>query len=316
MAGTVNISLQQQFDSQGLPLGGGKLYTFQSGTSTPQTAYKDIALTLAHQNPVELDASGRVPQMFFADGTIKLRLTSRDGGTVVFEADFMPVLGASSSGVGGSSVDATTVFATGDLKHRYQDGVISGWVRANGNTIGSATSGATERANADCQSLFQYLWTNDTSLTVSTGRGASAAADWAANKTIALPDMRGRTLAGMDTMGSTNASRIHTIAGSNILGQTGGNQLYSILKANLPAQTITGNILYAGTGNGLTNSFVPVGSVQVHRSRQRTWQLHAGRQSAPGSVVTARTSPTPMVATRMDILRPAEMCRAAIPAPS
>jgi hypothetical protein len=80
MAGTINLSLQQQFDSRGLPLGGGKLYCFQSGTSTPQSAFKDIGLTIAHQNPVELDASGRVPQMFFADGTVKLRLTNRDGG--------------------------------------------------------------------------------------------------------------------------------------------------------------------------------------------------------------------------------------------
>jgi hypothetical protein len=38
MVGTINLALQQQFDSQGLPLGGGKLYCFQSGTSTPQSA--------------------------------------------------------------------------------------------------------------------------------------------------------------------------------------------------------------------------------------------------------------------------------------
>ena len=66
----------------------------------------------------------------------------------------------------------------------------AGWVRCNGRTIGSASSGATERANADAEDLFLFLWTNfaDAQCAVSSGRGASAAADWAANKTIALPD--------------------------------------------------------------------------------------------------------------------------------
>jgi len=60
----------------------------------------------------------------------------------------------------------------------YGTGVRSGFVRANGRTIGSATSGATERANADAQALFEYLWNTDANLAVSTGRGASSNADW------------------------------------------------------------------------------------------------------------------------------------------
>jgi hypothetical protein len=212
---------------------------------------------------------------------------------------------------GGRSVDATTVFATGDLKHRYQDGVISGWVRANGNTIGSATSGATERANADCQSLFQYLWTNDTSLTVSTGRGASAAADWAANKTITLPDMRGRTLAGMDTMGSTNASRIHTILAATSWAGRRQSALQhrarptcrptrrpatssSTPPATEPLASPGRQRWFSGTGSGL---YTPAG---ISGLRDQ-WQRHE-RQCLHRR------------ATHMDILRPAEMCRAAIPA--
>src|SRR6185295_18945732 len=98
---------------------------------------------------------------------------------------------------------------------RYGIGSLNGFVRANGSTIGSAFSGAIERANADCQALFEYLWNADTSLLVSGGRGANSLADWNGNKTITLPDMRGRVLAGMDTMGNANASRIHTILVSN-----------------------------------------------------------------------------------------------------
>jgi hypothetical protein len=68
-------------------------------------------------------------------------------------------------------------------------------------TIGNASSSATGRANADTVDLFTLLWTNvtDTWAPVSTGRGGSAAADYAANKTIALPKTLGRALAGYGT---------------------------------------------------------------------------------------------------------------------
>lgn len=72
----------------------------------------------------------------------------------------------------------------------------SGWVRLNGGTIGGASSGATERANADTQALFELLWSEyaNTELAIqdSAGaasvRGASATADFTANKRIPLED--------------------------------------------------------------------------------------------------------------------------------
>lgn len=72
----------------------------------------------------------------------------------------------------------------------------SGWVRLNGGTIGGALSGATERANADTQALFELLWSEyaNTELAIqdSAGaasvRGASATADFTANKRLPLED--------------------------------------------------------------------------------------------------------------------------------
>jgi hypothetical protein len=249
-AGTISFSLSQQLDTAGNPLNGGKLYFFQAGTTTPQSAYADSALTIALANPITLDSAGRVPQFFLADGTIKIRLTNAAGVTQV-AADGVMVIGASSGSGSGSVVDATTVLAVGDLKARYGTGALSGFVRANGGTIGSATSGATERANSDCQELFEYLWTEDANLTVSTGRGATAAADWAANKTIALPDWRGRVLAGLDGMGSSAAGRIATNFGSNadVLGTAAGAETRTLLTANLPPYTP------AGTNTGGAASF-------------------------------------------------------------
>jgi microcystin-dependent protein len=49
---------QRYFDSNGDPLAGGKLYTYQSGTTTPQATYTDSGGLTANANPLILDSSG------------------------------------------------------------------------------------------------------------------------------------------------------------------------------------------------------------------------------------------------------------------
>ena len=74
----------------------------------------------------------------------------------------------------------------------------SGCVIPNGGTIGNASSGATTRANADTSDLFAFYWrlTNNTDYPIQdsagavTTRGASAAADFAANKRLPLPNIQ------------------------------------------------------------------------------------------------------------------------------
>ena len=46
------------FYPNGTPLLGGKLYTYEAGTSTPAAAYHDAAATMPHQNPIILDDRG------------------------------------------------------------------------------------------------------------------------------------------------------------------------------------------------------------------------------------------------------------------
>src|SRR5882762_6021031 len=157
-AGTISLSLTQQFGTDSKVLAGGKLYFVQAGTvATPQNAFQDSALTIPWPNPYTLDARGFVPQLFFADGNIKVRLTDKNG-VQIFTADNLLVVGPSGGGGGGGTVDPTTILSTGDFKSNYGTGVLSGFVRCNARTIGSATSGATERANADTQPLFVYFW--------------------------------------------------------------------------------------------------------------------------------------------------------------
>lgn len=243
-AGTIPFSLSQQLDERGKPLSGCKLFTIQAGTvSTPQNAFQDLDLTIPLPNPIECDAGGRLPQFFIDDGQIKVRLTDKNG-IVQIDADNVQVIGPSSGGGGGGGqVDPTTIAKTGDVKYRYSTATEAGWVRANGRTIGSASSGATERANSDTQALFIHLWNTNSGLAVSGGRGASAAADWSANKTIELPDARGRVLASLDNMGNSAAGRLSLTyfgASPTTLGAGGGSQSTTLAAGNLPPHTHSG----------------------------------------------------------------------------
>lgn len=86
----------------------------------------------------------------------------------------------------------------------------SGWLAMNDGTIGNALSGASNYANANAVTLFTLLWNNytDVHAPVSGGRGASAAADFAANKTITLTRVLGRAIIGGGGTGAGLTTRI------------------------------------------------------------------------------------------------------------
>jgi len=101
--------------------------------------------------------------------------------------------------VSGTSGD----FVTGDLKATFALSAPSGWLMLSNGTIGSGSSNATVLQDSSAEKLFELLWGQTDvfycriydSLGVITTKGASAAADWAANKALELPPFPGRAVA-------------------------------------------------------------------------------------------------------------------------
>ena len=63
---TVTLSIfggvgAQFFDGSGNPLTGGKIYSYQAGTTTPLATYTSSSGVSTHTNPIILDSAGRVP---------------------------------------------------------------------------------------------------------------------------------------------------------------------------------------------------------------------------------------------------------------
>lgn len=284
---------QRYFDSNGDPLAGGKIYTYQSGTTTPQATYTDSGGLTANANPLILDSAGYAtmwlnPELSYkfvlkdsndvtiwtTDGVIGL-LTSDSVGTASIQDEAVTTEKLEDDSVTADklrdsvSTDADRAVTTNHIRNEAitfekmatalvqlltPRGVVqsytgttapTGWLLCSGQTIGSATSGATSRANADTSDLYSHLWSAfaNTELIIqdssgsNTTRGASASADFAANKRLPLPDLRGRVVAGTDNMGGSTASRISAtyFLNATTLGAAGGDDGVVLSTSQMPA---------------------------------------------------------------------------------
>lgn len=185
-------------------------------------------------------------------------------------------------------VDTTTAtfFSTGDVKLTLKAVADAGWRMFDDGTIGNVSSGATF-ANVAALALYTLIWNNiaDTWAPVTGSRGANAAADWAAQKPIALPKVLGRALVAA---GSGSGLSVRP------LGATVGEEAHVLSIAELPVITPAGTVgfslasatqaVLAGAGGGLgwaggtnavtnlANTFTgtPFGSGTAHNNMQPT----------------------------------------------
>lgn len=244
-------SLVPWIDANGNPFAGAKLFMFDAETTTPRTVYRDGGQNEVHDHPVVADGAGRFPAVFLQSGDFRERMETSDG-QVIHDVDLITAPnGEAPIPPDAGDTDPKLLFATGMIVARHGTGALSGWVRVNARTIGSASSGASERANDDCEALFLFLWDQDSTLAVSGGRGANAASDWATNKNIALPDYRSRALVGLAGMGNTALTILADtwVDGSETassLGATAGVDDVAITIAQLPVHSHGGTTGAAG----------------------------------------------------------------------
>ena len=167
----------------------------------------------------------------------------------------------------------------------------TGWLAANGSTIGSTASSATN-ASADYSALFTVLWDNWTntdlpildSAGAASTRGASAAADFAANKRLPLPDLRGIFVRG---------SGSQTISGITY-NKTFAAKEGDALQGHQHAITDSGhshNIqYYQSTGGGQAAASAQIANSATGVTASATTGISVGNPTTDGANGTPRTA--------------------------
>lgn len=279
---------------QGKPQIGAQITFYDAGTLTPRTVYADGLLHTPLAQPVLSDGNGTVPEIWVQGNPYRVRiLAPAPSGVLIRDIDNLP---------GDPPVSpppppppsGTITLQTGDLVWAYGTAIIPGRVRANGKTIGNASSGASEFADPSCQNLFVNLWQADPNLVVIGGRGPTALVDWNANKAITLPDFNGRTPFGIDGMGSTPTGRLagalFGTGSATVLGSTGGESGHTLLTAELPSHTHTATTQAAGshqhTGTTANSPYIAVNQV----TDVQGYHSHGGQTGAAGAYTPGGTT--------------------------
>jgi hypothetical protein len=221
------------------------------------------------------------------DSTLRSDLANNSPGTAG-----ATLVGYHSNINGATTVDAELTYLDSTITNQIPTGVRwdtyavtapAGWVMMDDGTIGNASSGATTRANADTEDLFELLWNSYADVycpVLPGGRGANAIADFAANKTINLPRVIGRlsATAGQATVAS-NFIADYTTSLLTVVDTT-------IFYTGSPVQlTNTGGSLPTGLSLATTYYVVIHSASQIYLASS-TVNAVAAAVSPSGNVVT------------------------------
>lgn len=81
----------QFFGNNGLPLAGGKLFTYAAGTTTPLASYTSSSGATPHANPIILDSAGRVPNEVWLTSSASYKFTLKTAANVeIWTKDNVP----------------------------------------------------------------------------------------------------------------------------------------------------------------------------------------------------------------------------------
>ncbi len=132
----------QFFDDNGVPLVGGKLYSYAAGTTTLLATYTTSAGTVANTNPIILNAGGRTPnEIWQATGILLKFVLYTSTNQLIGTYDGIPSIndpfGINSQLSSIAGTNSITATATPTLT-AYATGAIYSFIAANTNT-GAAT---------------------------------------------------------------------------------------------------------------------------------------------------------------------------------
>lgn len=280
---------KQQFVNEvGVPYAGGTVDFYVPNTDTRKTTWKNPTETQTNTNPVVLDGAGRA--VIYGAGSYRQVLKDVNG-VQIWDA-LTASTGTGGGGTGTGGLDGMVVgtilpfsgftpptnydFAYGQAYSRTTFATLYAALtitQVATCTLTSTTVTVSDTTNMGAgmpvEATCLPAGTTISSITDGTRFIASAAATATSSPSIIvfpygngdgsttfnLPDLRGRTLAGRDNMGSVAASRLTSsfFGNANVVGTGGGAQSQTLTSAQMPSHTHVASVTDPGHSHGVTD---------------------------------------------------------------
>jgi hypothetical protein len=250
----------QFFDANGVPLSGGKLYTYVAGTTTPQATYTSSSGLTPNANPIILNSEGRV------SGTNEVWLDSAVSYKLILQTSASVQLWSADDLSGITGVPSNTAYAVlcgGTTATNPIQSIAS--VGTAGQVLTSNGASALPTMQAAFISGMIILWS---------GSVVSIPAGWLlCNGASSTPDLRDRFVVGA---GSTYA-----------VDATGGSAT-----ASLPSHTHTATVTDPGHVHVMSNNSArPVtGTAALYAALDGGDPSVSSTQSAVTSITVANST--------------------------
>ena len=197
----------QFFDLNGDPLSGGKVNTYEAGTSTRKATYTTAAASVANANPVILNSRGEA-NIFWSTGSYKIVLTDSEDAEI-YTVDNVTLSATGTAGASfraGSGVPSDALGSDGDRYLRTSNGAMylkGGGVYSVESTLSLPASGIvnTPSGNLAADDVQEALNELQTELDAATAHIADSSAAHAAS---AISNTPSGNLAATDVQAALN----------------------------------------------------------------------------------------------------------------
>ena len=242
MASQLPTGKQQYLDNSGVPLVGGKLFTYAAGTSTPKATYSDAAGTIPNANPVILDSRGEA--LVFWSGTYKVVLQD-SLGNVIWTVDNI-----AEANLGSRTSSTGSVIVSSGTTAQRDASPANGYLRWN--------------VDLNC---FEYSQAGAWASILKTVNGAPLAASG---------DLPLKTVGGTAVTGTGDIPvQVPLVSGTNIK-TVGGNSLLGSVDIPVQVPLVSGTNIKTINGTSLLGAGnLPISSTLVRSARSANTILAA-----------------------------------------